>query len=184
MLCACLRIGAARELAARTRSPALVATGLCPMGHCTGGKPLSYGASTVRDRCASGASCQLRPPNYAAGFRVAHASAPLRSPSLGWRHSTRDFPFRRAGRVVVGPRSIEGHCTGGKPLSFGARPWNDVPAAASTLRSRLSRDARARATALAVSREEAQHARFPRGHAPCRVGCGWSKLYGRALHRQ
>ena len=62
----------------------------------------------------------------------------------------------------VGPRSVTGHCTGGKPLSFVARPWYDVPAVASTLRSGLSRDTRTCATALAIAREEAQHASFPR----------------------
>ena len=38
---------------------------------------------------------------------------------------------RRAARVVVAPFSMEGHCTGETSLYFGARPWCDVPAAAS-----------------------------------------------------
>ena len=66
---------------------------------------------------------------------------------------------------MVGSRQIKRHCTGEKPLSFGARPRYDVPAAASTLRSRLPRDTRSRATALAVSREETQHASFSRARA-------------------
>ena len=40
----------------------------------------------------------------------------------------------RARRVVlaaIGPRAIEWHCTGGRRLSFGARPWCDVRAVAS-----------------------------------------------------
>ena len=60
---------------------------------------------------------------------------------------------------------MKGRCIGGKPLPFGARPWYDVPAAASTSRSRLSRDMRARATELAFSHDEAQYAIFPRACA-------------------
>ena len=63
------------------------------------------------------------------------------------------------------PDPIKGHCAAGKPHSFGAKPWHDVPAAASTLRTRLSRDMRARATALAFSHDETQYASFPRACA-------------------
>ena len=77
----------------------------------------------------------------------------------------------RAGRVVADPPPMKEHCTSGKPVSSSARPWYDVLAAACNLRSRLSRDTRARATALAASREEAQNASFPRARAvpggPC-----------------
>ena len=38
---------------------------------------------------------------------------------------------RRAALVVVGMYAVEGRCTGERPLSFGARPWCDLPAAAS-----------------------------------------------------
>ena len=38
---------------------------------------------------------------------------------------------RRAALVLAGLRSMEGYCTGGRPLSFGARPWCDVRAVAS-----------------------------------------------------
>ena len=63
---------------------------------------------------------------------------------------------RRTALVVITPRSRKGHRAGGKPLSYGARPrCVAVPAAASNLCSRLSRDMRARATALAVTRKEA-----------------------------
>ena len=63
---------------------------------------------------------------------------------------------------MAGPSLMKGYCAGRKPPSVVAKPWHDVPAAASTLRSRLSRDMRARTTALAVSHKEAQHASFPR----------------------
>ena len=38
---------------------------------------------------------------------------------------------RHAVRVVVVPCPMEGQCTSEMPFSFGARPWCDVPAAAS-----------------------------------------------------
>ena len=38
---------------------------------------------------------------------------------------------RRVATGVVSPRAIESHCTSGKPLPFAARPWCDVPGAAS-----------------------------------------------------
>ena len=79
---------------------------------------------------------------------------------------------------------MEGYCTGEKPLFLGARPCSDVPAAASALRSRLLRCARGRATALAVCRVEAQHARVRRTCSFPRWGCGRSMPYGRALHQR
>ena len=39
---------------------------------------------------------------------------------------------------MTGPCTAEGHCTGERPLPLGAEPWCVVPAAASSLRSRLS----------------------------------------------
>ena len=89
------------------------------------------------------------------------------APVCGSERSS-SFPRERvccAALVVIGSCTMKGHCTGEKPLSFGARPWCGVPAAASTLRSRTLRGTRGRAIALAVSRQEAQHARLPRARA-------------------
>ena len=47
------------------------------------------------------------------------------------QHASLLLCARRAALVVVGPCAINGHYTSRKPLSFGARPWCDVPAAAS-----------------------------------------------------
>ena len=58
---------------------------------------------------------------------------------------------RRVARVAVAPCTIEERCASEKPFSFGSRPRYDMSTAASYLRSRLSRDARGRATALARS---------------------------------
>ena len=67
--------------------------------------------------------------------------------------------------VAVGPMPYERDCASQKSLSYGARPWCVVPATAYNLCSRLLRGTRERATALAVTREEAQHVSFPRAAA-------------------
>ena len=65
--------------------------------------------------------------------RVAHASAPLRSLSLGRRRSTQACcaRSRRAALLVVNQRTRLGYRTFDRPLSFRTRPWCDIPAAAS-----------------------------------------------------
>ena len=66
----------------------------------------------------------------------------------------------RAALVVIGPYVEAEHRACKRPLSFGARPWCDVLAAASSTKPapRVSRSAGA--PALAVSMEEAQHSTF------------------------
>ena len=63
---------------------------------------------------------------------------------------------RRAALVVVG-LPYKGRCDGERPLSFGARPWCDVPAAASNFKPAPRGLRGAGAAALAVSGEETQH---------------------------
>jgi len=46
------------------------------------------------------------------------------------QHASLLLRVRRATLVVVGPCVTNGHYTSRKPLSFGARPWCDVPDAA------------------------------------------------------
>ena len=58
---------------------------------------------------------------------------------------------RLAVLVVVGLRASEEHCVGGRLLSFGARPWCDVPDAASNA-TRLPREKQAHARRRAVAR--------------------------------
>ena len=64
---------------------------------------------------------------------------------------------RGAAMVVVGPYPAKRRCDGETAPSLGARPWCDVPAAASNFKPapRDSRDAGA--SALSVSGKEAQH---------------------------
>ena len=60
---------------------------------------------------------------------------------------------RRAALGVVAPCTIKRYCTSKRPLSLGARPWCDVPAAASNTQPAFAWQTRGRVTALAVSLE-------------------------------
>ena len=67
---------------------------------------------------------------------------------------------RHAALVVIVLCAITEHCTGEKPLSVGARPRWDVPAAVSNAKPSAACEVTPRAPALAVSREEVQHSRL------------------------
>ena len=68
---------------------------------------------------------------------------------------------RRAALAMIDLRTMIGHITNGRRLSFGARPWCGVRAVTSKC-SRHSRGTRVSATSVAVSREVAKHASLPR----------------------
>ena len=77
-----------------------------------------------------GATSQLRPPRISrllCGTRE-HGTALAVSREEAQHASL--LRARRAALVVVGPCTRQGHCPDKRPLSFGARPWCDVPAAA------------------------------------------------------
>ena len=59
--------------------------------------------------------------------------------------------------AVIGLCLVQRRRTGERALSFGARPWCDVPAAASNFKPAPRGSRGAGAAALAVSREETQH---------------------------
>ena len=63
---------------------------------------------------------------------------------------------------------MEGHCTGERSLSFGARPWCDVRAVAFNTQPAFAWHTRAIATALVVTREVAKYARLPHAHSVLR----------------
>ena len=70
------------------------------------------------------ASCNLQ---RKAGFHVTDARAPLRWLWLGsWRTRKLAACACRAALDAIGTRAIKGHCSGGRLLSFSARPWCDV----------------------------------------------------------
>ena len=126
-------------------------------GHCAGEKSLSFGARPWRDVPAvASISRLLHGTGERATFHCARCFSGGASRELAAR-------ARRAALAVVGLGTVQGHCAGERPLSFGAQPRRDVPAVASI--SRLLRGTRERATALAVSLEEAQHANFLRARA-------------------
>ena len=105
-------------------------------------------------------SCDLHfaQPAFARQLRARHCAGFLSGGGVAYELTVRI--------VVIGPCRMEGDCAGERPIFFGARPWYDVPLR--PLRSRLSRGNRKRATALVVSREEAQHASLPRTRAMSR----------------
>ena len=68
---------------------------------------------------------------------------------------------RRVALVVIDLRTMKARYTGGRPFSFGPRPWCDVQAVASNAQAAFTWHA-CNATAVAVSREVAKHASLPR----------------------
>ena len=87
---------------------------------------------------------------------------------------------RRAALVAVGLRRTKGHCQVLRPLSFSARPWCDVLAAASIANQhRVSRAAQARRRSVSLGRRRNTQVCCVR--APCRAGCGRPTAYERAL---
>ena len=85
--------------------------------------------------------------------------------------------------VVIGLWRTESHWLGERPLSFGARPWCDVPAAASNANQRrVSRAAQARWRSLSLGNRRSTKSCCLR--ASSRAGCGQHMAYGRALLRR
>jgi len=79
---------------------------------------------------------------------------------------------------------MEGHCTSEKPPFLRRQPVHPRASPAPHCARWLARVARLRATALALSGDEAQHVRFRRTRAPHRAGDTRSTHYGRALHER
>ena len=138
--------GAARELAARARRAALAVVGPGSVkGHCAGGRSLCFDA---RPWCDVSAAASNPQPAFAWHVRTRHCADYLSSGG-----ATRELAARarRAALVVIGPGTVKGHCTGGRPPSVGARPWCDVPAAASNPQPVCAWQARARHCAACFS---------------------------------
>ena len=153
--------------------------GLCTMkGHCTGERHLPFGA---RPQCDVAITTFKKQPAFEWHARARHCARCLSRGGAARKLAAR---ARRAAPVVVGLGRIQGHCTSEKPLSFGARPWYDVPATASNAKSAAAREPSAHAPALAVSREIRRSTRACCARAPCRDGCGRLRPYARALHQR
>ena len=123
---------------------------------------------SVQDRDAT---CQLQPPLCAAGFRVAHAGAPMCSLSLGRRRSTRTCP------VPHGLSSLYELWKGNAPAS-GLSPSVRDRGATCELRPPLC------ALAFCVTRASAPLSSLSLGKGRSSADPGRSIRYGRALHRR
>ena len=159
------RGGTARELAA-ARAPCRAGCGrfvlkIGPLHQRE--PPLLRRADIVRR-----ASCCL-PETESAGLRVARARACHYAGCLSGGGAARERAARacHAAVVLVGLCSINGHCTDERPLSFAARPWCDVPAAATQNQPACASHAWARHCARCLSGGGA--ARERAAHAPCRA---------------
>ena len=79
---------------------------------------------------------------------------------------------------------MEGHCTSEKPPFLQHQPVLPHASPSPHFATWLARVARLRATALALSGDEAQHVCFRRARASRRTGDTRSMHYGRALHER
>ena len=104
----------------------------------TGERPLSLSAPPWYDVPAAASNTQ---PTFASHMRTRRCAGCLSGGGAARELAAR---ARRAVMAVVGLCCMQGHCTGERPLSFGARPWCDVPAAASNAQPAFAWHARAR----------------------------------------
>ena len=144
--------GETRELAARARLAALAVVGSRNKEiRCTGGRRLTLGA---RPWCDVRAVTSRTQPAFASPMHERHCTG-----YISGGGGTRELAAhaRRTALIVICLPITEWHCTGGRPLSLGARPWFDVRAVASNTQP-ASRDRRTSATTLAVYWEVAKHA--------------------------
>ena len=119
---------AARSLAACARRAALVGVSPCPTkAHCPSETPISLSERPCSDVAATASIKQL-------SCACTQEKAPPRALSLsggGASHALASCA-RRAALVGVGPCPLKAHCANETPLSLGARPCSDMPAAASS----------------------------------------------------
>ena len=149
-------------------------------GHCTSEKPPFLRRQARAPTCQP--SLSLRVVACACSALARHCARSLwgRGPARAlptraraapsWRHSVH-APWKGTARA----RSRR---------SFGARPVLPRASPAPHRARWLARVARLRATALALSGDEAQHVRFRRARAPRQAGDTRSIHYGRALHER
>ena len=160
----------------RARRAVLAAICLCTTkGQCTGGRPLSFGATPWYDVRAVASNGQ---PAFAWPMRKRHCAGCLSEGGV----MRKPIPCaRRAALAAIGLRGTKGHCTGERPLSFGARPWCDGRAVASNAQPACMWRANKRHCAGCLSgcgRTIELAAR-----APCHAGCDRPMHYERAVHR-
>ena len=149
----------------RARRASLIVVGSCTwQGHCTDKRPLSFGA---RPWCDIPAAASQNQPVLPWHMRARYCACCLSGGGAVRMLASRP---RRAALVVVGRCTRQGHRTVKRPLSFGVRPWCDVPAAASQNQPAFAWHTRARHCACCFSGGGA--ARELVARAQCRAGCG------------
>ena len=127
-------------------------------------------------------TCQPRPPKsswLSRHTQTRHCVGYLWS---GGTARARATHARRAALASVGTCPMETHCTGDKPLSFGARRCFNVLAVAFNEQPAFAAHASAPLRWLSTGRRRSASACDAR--APCRASCGRYMSYGRALHRR
>ena len=113
--------GETRKLAARARRAALVMIGPRTTERpCTGERPLTLSVRPWFDVRVVTSNAQLA---FAWHANKRHCASCCSGGGVTRQLAAR---ARHATLVVIGLRTIEGYCTGGRPLSLGARPWRDV----------------------------------------------------------
>ena len=165
--------GAALELPLRARRAAVVVVGPhAKSSHCAGEWALSFGTSPWCD-VLSAASNSKPPPLVSHGAR---APALARSRCLWGGDAALELAARarRAAVVVVGPHAKQEHCTGERPLLFGASPWCNVVLAASNSKPAplVLHGVRTPALARSLSLGRRRSTRACCARAPCRGCCG------------
>ena len=136
------------------------------------GKDTAASRGLYPSACGRGATYQLRPPRITRLLRGARERATAFAVSREEAQHSSLLRARRVSLVVVGPCTRQGHCPDNRPTSVGARPWCDIPAAASQNQPAFAWHARARYCACCCS--GGGPARKLIARAPCCPGCGWS----------
>ena len=156
--------GTGRALAARARRAALVGVAPCTVrGHCTSERPLSFGAWPCSDVPAAASNAK-----QAARLTWHRRYCTL---SLSGEGAARVLAARarNIARVVVAPRTIQGHCTSERPVSYGARPCSNMPAAASNAKQAPRLTRRRRHCAVSLSGGGAERVVVARARSIARV---------------
>ena len=162
----------------RARRAALVVIGLRTTdGHCTGGRPPSFGVWQW---------CDMRAVTNTKPAFARHANKRHCAGCLSGNGKSRELAARAhcTALTVIGLHAMEGHYTGERPLFFCAPPWCDVRAVASNTQPAFAWHTHVRVPLRWLSLRRWQYARACSARAPCRADCDRPTHYGRVLHRR
>ena len=144
--------------------------------HCTGGRPFSFGARPWCDvRAVTSSAQQVFTWHTNKRHYAGCLSGGGKTPEVAAR-------ARRAVLIVIVVRAAEGHCTGARSLSIGARPWWDERAVASNGQSAFAWHVRKPHCGSYLS--GGGETRELAVRAPCRAGCDRPMQPGRTRYRR